>query len=112
MKILNIALAISLLIGSYSFAQDAEPTKPEKVTITGTFKKNTDSGNIAFVTQDKKRYFIIKNLHEKVTPHIDKRVKVTGGVKPGKKASTKMMVYIGKIEPASGGGGKGKGSAN
>ena len=36
-------------------------------------------------TAEKKRYFIIKALHEKVTPHLGKRVTVTGGTKPGKK---------------------------
>ena len=74
---------------------------------TGTIKKS-DKGNIALVTDEKKRYLIIKKLHEKVKGHIDKKVTITGGVKAGKKEGTQMMVYIGKVETPKAGAGKGK----
>ena len=96
-KIVQYTLIATL--GFFSGSASAEVQAASQVQTTGVFskvekKRKKGSGIIFTDSVTSKKYYLIKSLVSKVTPHIGKTVKVKASVKPVPNGKAYMMVWI------------------
>lgn len=100
-KLLTISLIACVALSTIALATDKLSAAEEatKAELSGTFEKKDDD-RIVFVDSNDKKYFVIKNMHEKAAPHVGKQVDVVAKVKPTENGKANLMVYIIRIKPA------------
>ena len=96
-KIVQYTLIATL--GFFSASVSAEVQAASQIQTTGVFSKVAEpsekgSGIIFTDSVTSKKYYLIKSLVSKVTPHIGKTVKVKASVKPVPNGKAYMMVWI------------------
>ena len=96
-KIVQYTLIATL--GFFPASAAAEVQVASQVQTTGVFSKVAEpsekgSGIIFTDSVTSKKYYLIKSLVSKVTPHIGKTVKVKASVKPVPNGKAYMMVWI------------------
>ena len=96
-KIVQYTLIATL--GFISASASAEVQATSQIQTTGVFSKVAEpsekgSGIIFTDSVTSKKYYLIKSLVSKVTPHIGKTVKVKASVKPVPNGKAYMMVWI------------------
>ena len=100
-KLLTLSLMAVVGLATITFATDelSAAEEAKKVELSGTFEKKGDDG-IVFTDSDEKKYFVIKGMHEKASPHLGKKVDIAAKVKPTKSGKGNLMVHIIRIKPA------------
>ena len=96
-KIVQYTLIATL--GFFSASASVEVQAASRIQTTGVFSKVAEpsekgSGIIFTDSVTSKKYYLIKSLVSKVTPHIGKTVKVKASVKPVPNGKAYMMVWI------------------
>ena len=94
-----IQYTLVAVLGFFSISALAEGQAASPIQTTGVFSKVSEpnekgSGIIFTDSVTSKKYYLIKSLVSKVTPHIGKTVKVKASVKPVPNGKAYIMVWI------------------
>lgn len=94
-----IQYALIAVLGFFSLSALAEGQAASPIQTTGVFSQVSEpseksSGIIFTDSVTSKKYYLIKSLVSKVTPHIGKNVKVKASVKPVPNGKAYIMVWI------------------